>query len=209
MIDSFKVETPAGGGFDPYTDISWAIAADLDDFNGTTCANSGSAADLAINGGTPTAGTGNTAFTEADSLTLPITATTNTYEFWFDVEISQSDSAAFHDMLLTAHESYHNTGGAVRVGIGGASFTTTGTLSLNTRYMMRISWSGASGTLEIRQKNGTVMQAATAWTTVNNSPSASGWFGKFDGLGYQIFKKESTLLSAGDISDMWTWWLAL
>ena len=194
--------------FDPYTDIAFQIAADLDDFNGTSCLNQGSGADLTVNTGTPTAGSGYTTVTEAgpDSLTLPIVSTTNTYELWLDFELDQTDFAAIHDYLQTAHESYHNTGGAVRVGVGGASYTTTGTLSIGQRVMMRITWSGSSSLLEIREKDGTVFQAEQAWTSVDRSPNASGWVGKFDGKIYQVFKKETTLLTAQNISDMWTWY---
>lgn len=205
--------------FDPFTDITWVAAFDPTDYDGGagTWNNQGSGAD-AVQGsatiyptklsGLTTKSTYGLQFDNASGTGLQYGTGTvsEPFETWIEIITAAS---------FTGIQRIYANGTATRFTInssgqlldaGTADVSTGVTLSTNTRYVLRIVNNGASSSVTVN--NGT---PATFTITAQNGSSTpklghaySAGSGHWTGTMGAFFQSDAGL-SAGEITDMWTW----
>lgn len=211
---------PPVAPFNPFTDIAgWVAAFDPTDYNGSTGAwnNQGTGADAAQGGATifPTklsslstqSGFG-LEFVNASGTGLQYATgnVTEPFETWVEI-ITPASFSGTQRIYANGNATRLTVNGSGQVSVGGNGDVSTGlTLSTSTRYVLRIVNNGASSS--ITANNGTPLtftitpQAGSSTPKLGHAYSAGS--GHWTGTMGAFFQK-STVLSSGEITDMWTY----
>lgn len=203
--------------FNPFTDITWVAAFDPTDFDGTTWPNQGSGADAVIGSATDEPALAGSLSTRSGSGLVFVNASgtglqygTGTVSEPFETWIELITPASF-----TSTQRIYANGNATRltilntgaISVAGTADVVSGvTLSANTRYVLRILNSGASSSITVN--NGTpstfTLTAQNGSSTPKLGHAYSAGSGHWTGTMGDFFQSD-TVLSAGEITDMWTW----